>query len=163
MRDPRGRGKRFRAARCVERRARVANKLRRQCDSLWRRRRYPRQALGEETQFRLGLADGGARERDSSAPPRRSVRGAHGVLREEESAQRRFASVIWPARSRSSGSNAGSTPAASSLSRIPRRTNTRRRSRTACMRPAGACARRNPLLRSSKRHGDSVGVGVKPT
>ena len=80
MRDPRGRGKRFRAARCVERRARVANKLRRQCDSLWRRRRYPRQALGEETQFRLGLADGGARERDSSAPPRRSVRGAHGVL-----------------------------------------------------------------------------------
>jgi hypothetical protein len=80
MRDPRGRGKRFRASRCVERRARVSNELRRQCHSLWRRRRYPRQALGEQTQLRLGFADGAARERDSSAPPRRSVRGAHGVL-----------------------------------------------------------------------------------
>jgi hypothetical protein len=77
MRDARGGAKRFRAARCVERRARVSDELLCQRDSLWRRCGWVRQALGEQTKFMRGCADGAACERDGSAPPRRPVRVAH--------------------------------------------------------------------------------------
>jgi hypothetical protein len=77
MRDACGSAKRVMVAGRVERRARVADELLCQRDSLWRRRGWLRKALGQPAKFMRRCADGAAGERHGGRPLRSPVRTAH--------------------------------------------------------------------------------------